>query len=89
MDDLCYTKTMKTVKLGANKISQYYRVSGYVHSLERVAKLKGSSIYPYLPNELAINRQEGSKLCGVEQSKSIKNEKIEPISPIQEDDCYA
>jgi len=80
---------MKTSKLGLNKISRYYRVSSYVTSLERVARVKGSSIYPYLPYEMVVNRKEGLKLCGIEQVQPAQNNKIEPISPIDEDDCYA
>lgn len=80
---------MKTSRLSNNKISQYYRTSGYVTSLERVAKSKNSSIYPYLPNEMVVNRSQGLKLCPVESASKVSVDRVEPIDPIEEDDCYA
>lgn len=80
---------MKTSKIGSNRIGSYYRLSGYVTSLQRAANAKGCSIYPYLPYQAAINKKEGLKLCGVEQLQQVKVDAIEPISPIEEDDCYA
>lgn len=80
---------MKTSRLGNNKISEYYRTSGYVTSLERVAKSKNSSIYPYLLNEMMVNRSQGLNLCPVETTSKVSVDRIKPIDPIEEDDCYA
>jgi hypothetical protein len=79
---------MKKERLGLNKISKYYRVSGYVSSLERVTKSKNSSIYPYLPNQLAINAAEGLKLSSIGSNKPMQTNTVQPISPINEQDDY-